>query len=87
MDDRGDLLTCLFGIRNCGFNSAGLFLQKIFKETIIQELGTFCLRKHGPQEKGQLESIVKGDPVKEEISERFNHAVEGENNPVHELCH
>merc|ERR1712232_1097867 len=54
--------------RPWGFDSV-LLLQEILEEGIVKELGSLGLREHGPQQKGQLEGVVEGDPVKEEIGE------------------
>ena len=38
---------------------------------------------HGPQQKGQLERIVKGNPVKHQIDKDFHDTKNGKNHPIH----
>jgi len=41
------------------------------------------LRKKCPQQKGHLESVVKGDPVKQKAGKGFQDSKERKDNPVH----
>lgn len=81
---RRDRAHRLFGIGHGGINLGFALLEKVFQKGIVQEFGTLCLRKHGPQQKCQFERVVERDPIQKEINEHFDDREKGKDDPVHQ---
>jgi hypothetical protein len=79
---RGNRSCILLCIRHGGINSGFVLLQKVFQEGVIQELGALGLREHCPEQKGQLEGVVKGDPVEKNVDKDLDNGEKGKNDPV-----
>ena len=70
-----------------GIDSVFILLQEIFQKRVVQEFGTPGLGQKGPQEKGELEGVVKGNPVQQKVGKDLNDRKEGKNDPIDQpLC-
>ena len=67
-----------------GIDPRLVLLKEILQEWVIEEWCSLRLRKERPEEERQLERIVKGDPVEEEINTDLNDGKESVDNPIDE---
>ena len=80
---RGHLPRTRLGIIQRGINLALVTLQKVLQEAIVQELRPPSLGQHRPQQKRDLERVVKRDPVQQEVDEYLYDREEGVYDPVY----
>jgi hypothetical protein len=74
----------LLRLRHGGIDAAFTLFQKVLQEAIVQELGSFCLREHCPQQKGKLKGVVERNPVEKKVPEGFDKGKESKNDPIDE---